>query len=155
MKLVETLAPPMMAITGLSARPALRQRVEFGLHGAAGIGGQLVAKTFGRGMGAVRRGKGVVDIEVAELGELATKAGSFFSSPLWKRVFSRQNVASLHRIDGFGGGLADAIVGEAHRLAEHCASAAATGFSDSLGSRPFGRPKCESRMTLPPLPEFR
>src|ERR1700733_4193157 len=35
-----------------------------------------------------------------------------------------------------------------------CASAAATGFSESLGSRPLGRPKCASRMTLPPLPEI-
>src|SRR5205085_6361847 len=31
------------------------------------------------------------------------------------------------------------------------ASARATGLSESLGSRPFGRPKCESRITLPPL----
>src|SRR5262245_15537060 len=31
------------------------------------------------------------------------------------------------------------------------ATSAATGFNDCLGSRPFGRPKCESRMTLPPL----
>ena len=31
------------------------------------------------------------------------------------------------------------------------ATAAATGRSDAFGSRPFGRPKCESRMTLPPL----
>jgi hypothetical protein len=27
----------------------------------------------------------------------------------------------------------------------------ATGLSDCFGSRPFGRPKCESRITLPPL----
>ena len=33
-------------------------------------------------------------------------------------------------------------------------SASATGLSDSLGSRPFGRPKCASRMTLPPLSEI-
>src|SRR5207237_9312852 len=30
-------------------------------------------------------------------------------------------------------------------------SAAATGFSESFGSRPLGRPKWASRMTLPPL----
>src|SRR5689334_13727486 len=30
-------------------------------------------------------------------------------------------------------------------------SASATGFSESLASRPLGRPKCASRMTLPPL----
>ena len=34
------------------------------------------------------------------LASSATKAGSFFSSPLWKRVFSRQqDVAGLHRGD--------------------------------------------------------
>ena len=31
------------------------------------------------------------------------------------------------------------------------AASVATGFSESFGSRPFGRPKCASRMTLPPL----
>src|SRR3954453_5867520 len=31
-------------------------------------------------------------------------------------------------------------------------SSATTGFSDSFGSRSLGRPKCASRMTLPPLP---
>src|SRR5271155_2855840 len=32
------------------------------------------------------------------------------------------------------------------------ATSAATGRSDAFGSGPLGRPKCESRMTLPPLP---
>src|SRR5665213_1703384 len=32
-----------------------------------------------------------------------------------------------------------------------CASSAATGLSESFGSRPFGRPKCDSRITLAPL----
>ena len=31
------------------------------------------------------------------------------------------------------------------------ATSAATGLSEFFGSRPFGRPKCESRITLPPL----
>ena len=35
-----------------------------------------------------------------------------------------------------------------------CPSAAATGLSESLASRPFGRPKWASRMTLPPLSEI-
>jgi hypothetical protein len=33
-------------------------------------------------MGAVRGGEGVVDVGIAELCQAATKAGSFFSSPL-------------------------------------------------------------------------
>jgi hypothetical protein len=32
-----------------------------------------------------------------------------------------------------------------------CAIAGANGLSDWVGSRPFGRPKWESRITLPPL----
>ena len=34
------------------------------------------------------------------------------------------------------------------------ASSAATGFSESLASRPFGRPKCASRIALPPFCEI-
>src|SRR3982075_4213858 len=34
------------------------------------------------------------------------------------------------------------------------ASAAATGFRESLGSRPLGRPKCASRIALPPLSDI-
>ena len=48
----------------------LAERLELGLHGAAGIGRQLVAETFGRGMGAMGGRKGVVDLDVAEPGEL-------------------------------------------------------------------------------------
>ena len=47
--------------------------------------------------------------------------------------------------------VADAILGERHRPSEHPRHLCATGLSDCEGSRPFGRPKCESRMTLPPL----
>ena len=45
----------------LRVAEALLQRLELGLHGAAGIGRQQVRQPFGRGMGAVRGGKGVVD----------------------------------------------------------------------------------------------
>ena len=66
----------------------------------------------------------------------STKAGSFFSSPLWKRVFSSRDVAGLHRRDRGFGRLADAVVGEGDRpLRPMRATAAATGFSDSFGSR--------------------
>src|SRR5215216_6103770 len=60
--LVETLAPPMIAITGLVG--------EFGLHGAAGIGRQLVAEALGGSVRAVRGRERVVDPEVAELCQL-------------------------------------------------------------------------------------
>ena len=88
------------------------------------------------------------------LASSSTKAGSFFSSSLWKRVFSRQqHVAVLHRGDGLLGRLADAIVREGDRLADAPATAPRRPASaNPSASRPFGRPKCASRMTLPPLP---
>ena len=69
--LVETLAPPTIGDHRLGRRvQRLAQRLELGLHGAAGIGRQLVAEAFGRGVGAVRGREGVVDVDVAELRQL-------------------------------------------------------------------------------------
>ena len=117
--LVETLAPPMIAITGLGRRfQRLAERVEFGLHGAAGIGRQLVAEAFGRGMRAVRGREGVVDPDVAELCQLRDEGRIVLLFFLVEAgVFQAEDVAVLHRGDGFRGGLADAVVGEGDRLA--------------------------------------
>ena len=133
----------------------LVERVELGLHAAARIGGQQVAEPFGRGMRAVRHREGVVDADVAELPRArATKAGSFFSSPAWKRVFSRQqDVAGLRarRPPSW----------PARRCSPPRTRPAGRSpwrprprpaASVSFGSRPFGRPRCDSRITLPPLP---
>src|SRR5450631_694215 len=85
----------------------------------------------------------------------ATKAGSFFSSSLWKRVFSRQRMSpSFIPATAFWATSPMQSSANATDLPITSARAAATGFSDSLGSRPLGRPKCASRMTLPPLPEI-
>ena len=67
----------------------------------------------------------------------STKAGSFFSSPVWKRVFSRQqDVAVRHRRDRRFGHVADAVVGEGDRHASDAArSAAATGLQRLLRRR--------------------
>ena len=137
-----------------AARPTLSERLELVLHGAAGIGRQAVRDALDRSMRAVRRGKGVVDEDVAELARAcATKSGSFFSSPAWKRVFSRHRMSP-----GFMA--CDRRFGRPRRCnparrrpaaRSRSATAAATGSSDCFGSRPFGRPKWESRMTLPPL----
>ncbi len=68
--LVETFAPPTIAATGRSGLPsAMRQRLELRLHGAARKGRQLVRDALGRGVGAMGGREGVVDVEVAELGE--------------------------------------------------------------------------------------
>src|SRR5258708_11400939 len=87
------------------------------------------------------------------LANSATKGGSFFSSPLWKRVFSRQRMSpSFIAAIAFAAGSPMQSSAKATGILMTFASASATGFSDSLGSRPFGRPKCASRITLPPLP---
>ncbi len=67
------------------ARPAWRGR-----HRPA----SRCADRLDRGMRAVRDREGVVDEDVAERAPAAVaKSGSFFSSPGWKRVFSRQRMS--------------------------------------------------------------
>ena len=83
-----------------------------------GIGRQHVAEAFGRGMRAVRGREGVVDVDVAELGAVrSAKAGSFFSSPLWKRVFSSSRMSpSFIAATALPAGSPTQSVGEADRL---------------------------------------
>ena len=99
--LVETLAPPMIAITGrVGGVQRLGQRLELGLHGAAGIGRQLVAEALGRGMGAVRGREGVVDPDVAELGQFGDEGGIvLFFLLVEAGVLEAEDVAVLHRGD--------------------------------------------------------
>ncbi len=69
---------------------------------------------LGRGVCPVRGREGVVDIDVAELGELrATKAGSFFPLPGRKRVFSKQTTSpGFIAFDRGGGLLADTVISQ-------------------------------------------
>ncbi len=103
-------------------------------------------------MGAVGDREGVVDEQIAQRRELLGEAGSFFSSPAWKRVFSRQRMSPCFIVataaSAFGPMQSSAKA--TGRLTMR-ATSAATGFSESFGSRPLGRSKCESRITLPPL----
>src|SRR3954452_20041128 len=86
------------------------------------------------------------------LASAAAKAGSFFSSPLWKRGFSRQRISP-----GFIASTAACALAPMHPSTKPTgclmmrATSTATGRSDSFGSGPFGRPRWESRITLPPL----
>lgn len=83
----------------------------------------------------------------------STKAGSFFSSSGWKRVFSRQRMSpSFIAAIAFAAGSLTQSSANATGFADHVGGAAATGFSEFFSSRPFGRPKCASRITRPPLP---
>src|SRR5258707_7949979 len=82
----------------------------------------------------------------------ATKAGSLRSSPGWKRVFSRHRMSP-----GFMAFTAAAARSPMQSSANAtgrlstAAIAGANGLSDCFGSGPFGRPKWESKITLPPL----
>src|SRR5947209_10779052 len=82
----------------------------------------------------------------------ATKAGSLCSSPGWKRVFSRHRMSP-----GFMAFTAAAARSPMQSSANAtgrlstAAIAGANGLSDCFGSGPFGRPKWESKITLPPL----
>ena len=99
--MVETLAPPTMRDDRPLRRfERLRQRLELGLHGAAGIGRELVAEPFGRGVRAVRGGEGVVDADVAELGERRDEGRIVLLLALVEAgVLEQQDVAGLHRGD--------------------------------------------------------
>ena len=120
--LVETLAPPTMAITGRcgcpAPSPAPRVRPAWrGRHRPAAVG-----EPFGRGVRAVGGGEGVVDVDVAELGQRGDERGIvLLLARVEAGVFEQQDVAGLHRGDrGFGRG-ADAVLGEGDRPARRCA----------------------------------
>ncbi|MGY3646524.1 hypothetical protein ACVWW2_001815 [Bradyrhizobium sp. LM4.3] len=107
-------------------------------------------------MGAVRGRERVVDPDVAELGQLRDEGGIVLcSSSLWKRVFSRQRMSpSFKPATAAAAGSPMQSSAKATGFFTTFDSASATGLSESLASRPFGRPKCASRMTLPPLSEI-
>src|SRR3984885_2207498 len=89
------------------------------------------------------------------LASSATNAGSFFSSSLWKRVFSRQRMSpSFMAATAFAAGSPMQSSAKATCFLITCDRASATGLSESLASRPLGRPKCASKIPLPPLPEI-
>ena len=100
----------------------------------------------------MRGREGVADEDVAELGERLAKAGSFFSSPLWKRRFSSTAMSpSCRAATTVRRRLADAVGGEGDRLAQQLGQLVGHRLQAELGSGPpLGRPKCEMTMTLAP-----
>ena len=135
--LVDTLAPPTMAATGRSgSSSALSKRLEFRLHGAAGIGGQHVAEAFGRGMGAVRGREGVVDIDIAELGQRADEVGIvLFLARVEAGVLQQRMSPGFMAATALLGRLADAVVGERDRPLEDVRDAAGDRLQRVLRDR--------------------
>ena len=117
----------------------LGERVELGLHGAARIGGQLMAEAFGRGMGAVRDRKGVVDPDVAERGKRGDEAGIVLLLAVVEAgVFETEDVAVLHRGDGGLGRRADAVVGKADARRRLASEHSGDGLERILRVAPLG-----------------
>ena len=153
--LVDTLAPPTIAATGRfgTAERGL-QRLELLLHRAPRIGGKLVGEPLGRRMGAVGGGEGVVDVDVAELGErldmgrivlllALVEAGVLEQEHVAVRSSSRSRRRPSCRCSRLAKATGRLMIS---------ATAAATGLSELASSGPpLGRPKWASRMTLPPL----
>ena len=95
------------------------QGLDLGLHGAAGIGRQLAREAFGRGVGAMGGGEGVVDIDVAERGHRSDERRVvLFLALVEAGVFQQQHVAVGHLGDGGFRRRPDAIRSEGDRLAE-------------------------------------
>jgi hypothetical protein len=117
--------------------------------------GNRWARPFGRGVGAVRGGEGVVDEDVAIGGERLDEGRIvLFLALVEAGVFEQQDVAVPSWRRRAGRGFADASVWRSHRMAEHLLDALAIGSSDRSGEGPsLGRPKWASRMTLAPLPD--
>ena len=64
-------------------------------------------------MGAVRGGKRVVDPDVAEFGQFGDECRIVLFLVLVEAgIFQTEDVAVLHRGDGLGGDVADAVIGE-------------------------------------------
>ena len=96
------------------------ERFELMLHAAAGIARQSAGDALDRRMSAVRRGKGVVDEEVAELRQLRDKNRIVaLLAGMEAGVFQAQDVARFHGVDRRRGAFADAILHERHRALEN------------------------------------
>ena len=116
--------PPTIAATGRTGWPsAALQCLQFRLHQPPSVGGQQVRHALGAGVGAVRGGESVIDVDIGQLRrDRAANSGSFFSSPAWKRVFSSTSTSPrAMRADRLLRRRADAVLDEAHLTAQHLA----------------------------------
>ncbi len=102
---------------------------------------RLALQRLGRaeraGVLAVGRAEGVVDIDIAELGELFGEVRLvLFLFLVEADVFEQQHVAVLQRIGRLLGLGADAVAGELHRFAQKLAEPVGARLERILGLRP-------------------
>ena len=127
------------------------ERLELRLHQPPGGGGQQMRQRLGRGMRAMRRGEGVVDVEIAERRELPREAG-IVASPrrMEAEILQQRHVAGARARDDHAlrRGPTQSSAKATGRPPSASASGAASGFSESAGSGlPLGRPKCDITTT--------
>src|SRR5258708_18909044 len=154
--LVETLAPPMIAITGLVGDcSALLSASSSACMVRPAQAGSLWPRPSVDACARCAAENASLTQMSPSFAISATNAGSLFSSSLWKRVFSRQRMSpSFIAAIAFSAASPTQSSANATGLLMTWANAAATGFRESFASRPLGRPKCASNITLPPLSEI-
>ncbi len=90
-----------------------RQRLELGLHQPAGGGRQQVRQRRDRRVGTMRRGKGVIDINLAELGQRLGEVGRIcFLARVEAQIFEERHRSGLEGGDNPPRRFADAVFGE-------------------------------------------
>ena len=88
------------------------------LHQPPGRIGQKFGDGFGRGMRAVRGGKSVVDVKIAELGQRGGEGHVVgFLALVEAQILQHQHVTVFQRRDRFLGRGPDAVLGEGDRAA--------------------------------------
>ena len=136
---MEILAPPTIAATGrCGACSAFVQRLELGLHGAPGIGRQLMRQAFGRGVRPVRDRECIVDVDVAEPRQRGDEIGIVLRFAVVEAgILQTENVAGLHRGHGLFGDLADAVLGKRDRPADDARGRGGDRLQRVLGIAPL------------------
>ena len=151
----ETLAPPTIATNGrFGFSSAAAEDDDLLLHQQPGHRGQEMRDAFGRGVRAVGGAEGVVDVHVAQPGQLGRRSRRRW--PLPRRGSARSRAArprpAPSALTASCGGRPTQSVAKrdtARRAARRARSA--TGCSEYFGSGlPSGRPRCDSRTTCAP-----
>lgn len=79
-----------------------------------------MGEPFRGGVGAVSSGKGIIDIDVAVLGEFCGKVGVvLFLALVEAGIFQKQDIAIIQGGNGPFGRLSNAVFAERDRLVQH------------------------------------